>query len=131
MKSLALLLALAATAATATPAPLAGIWAVGEPSACADGNAWVLFADGFYAEVKLPSGPISAMGRWSDAGDALVYSHAHLPFAGHAAALPERRMTFTARTAERFEATAPSGKVRVFSRCPADALKAPAGEGTH
>lgn len=120
-----------ASAATAQTTPLPGVWAVGEPAACATGNAWVFFKEDFYAEVKLPDGPISSLGHWRDEGTALAYSHAHMPFTKLAEGLPERRMTFKFRTTDRFEATAPSGTVRVFSRCPEGTLKAPANAGAH
>lgn len=123
--------ALSSAALAQSPSSLAGVWAVGEPAACATGNAWVFFKEGFYAEVKLPDGPTSAIGSWRDAGDALVYSHAHMPFGNLAAGQPERRMVFKSRTADRFEATAPSGTVRVFSRCPDGTLKAPSNSGAH
>jgi hypothetical protein len=133
---LKIIIALAALAAATntsaqTPAPLPGVWAVGEPAACATGNAWVFFKEGFYAEVKLPDGPISSLGHWRDEGTALAYSHAHMPFTKLAEGQPERRMTFKARSADRFEATAPSGTLRVFSRCPEGTLKAPANAGAH
>jgi hypothetical protein len=125
----------AALVATSAPmaqaAPLPGVWAVGEPAACATGNAWVFFKEGFYAEVKLPSGPMSSLGHWRDEGTALAYSHAHMPFTKVAEGQAERRMTFTSRTADRFEATAPSGTVRVFSRCPEGTLKASSIAGAH
>jgi hypothetical protein len=124
-------IAVSTMASAQAPSPLAGVWAVGEPAACAAGNAWVFFKEGFYAEVKLPEGPTSAIGSWRDAGDALVYSHAHMPFAKLAEGQPERRMVFKARTADRFEATAPSGAVRVFSRCPEGTLKAPKASAGH
>lgn len=114
----------AATPAAAQSAPLPGVWVVGEAAACADGNAWVFFKEGHYAEVKLPDGATSAVGSWRDAGDALVYTHAHMPFAKLAEGQTERRMVFKSRTADRFEALAPSGSVRVFSRCPDGTLKA-------
>jgi hypothetical protein len=120
-----------ASAAGAQPAPLPGVWAVGEPAACADGNAWVFFKEGFYAEVKLPDGPTSAIGSWRDAGDALIYTHAHMPFAKLAEGQSERRMVFKSRGADRFEATAPSGTVRTFNRCPDGTLKAPANSSGH
>ena len=121
----------AATSAFAQAAPLSGVWAVGEPAACANGNAWVLFKEGFYAEVKLPDGPISSVGHWRDDGTGLAYGHAHMPFTKLAEGQPERRMIFKSRKADRFEATAPSGAVRVFSRCPEGTLKTPASLGAH
>lgn len=120
-----------ASAAGSHPAPLPGVWAVGEPAACADGNAWVFFKEGFYAEVKLPGGPTSAIGIWRDAGDSLIYSHAHMPFAKLADGQPERRMVFKSRDADRFQATAPSGTVRTFNRCPEGTLKAPPNGNGH
>lgn len=126
IKTMTLIAALvASTTAAAQSAPLPGVWVVGEAAACADGNAWVFFKEGFYAEVKLPDGATSALGSWRDAGDALVYTHAHMPFGKLTEGQTERRMAFKSRTADRFEAIAPSGAVRVFSRCPDGTLKAP------
>ena len=124
------MLALLLQAASPAPAPLPGIWAVGEASECsrAGANAWVLMADGIYAETTLPQGPITALGRWRDGGDRLFYTHAHIPFEQAASGYPERAMVMVARTAGRLEMQAPSGRKRVFSRCPAGALVAPAGQ---
>lgn len=130
IKTIAIMAALAAaTAATAQTATLPGVWVVGEAAACADGTAWVFFKEGHYAEVKLPDGPTSAIGHWRDEGSDLAYSHAHMPFTMLAEGQTERRMQFKARTATRFEATAPNGAVRVFSRCPDSVLKAPKSGG--
>ena len=111
-------------------ASLAGLWVVGETSDCTrpGANAWVLMADGIYAEATLPQGPITALGRWRDGGDRLIYTHGHIPFD---AAAPERAMTFDNRTDQRLAMTAPSGRKRVFSRCPAGTLKATPGQERH
>ena len=113
-----------------TAAALTGLWVVGEAADCsrAGANAWVLMADGLYAETTLPAGPITAIGRWRDGGDRLIYPHAHIPFT---AAAPERAMTFDNRTETRLAMTAPSGRKRVFSRCPAGTLRAPPGQERH
>jgi hypothetical protein len=133
MPLLAALALLLQASAPPAPAPLTGIWAVGEASECqrAGANAWVLMADGLYAETTLPQGPITALGRWRDGGDRLFYTHAHIPFEQAASGYPERAMVMTSRTAERLVMQAPSGRQRVFSRCPASALVAPPGQAAH
>jgi hypothetical protein len=114
----------------AAAAPLAGLWVVGEAADCSKPgtNAWVLMADGIYAETTLPQGPITAVGRWRDGGDRLIYTHAHIPFTADA---PERAMVMTERTDQRLAMTAPSGRKRVFSRCPAGSLSALPGQPQH
>lgn len=123
------LLALLATPVAAEG--LAGVWSIGEARNCVAGPAWVLFADGQYAEVTLPAGPISSVGVWKDEGQALAYTHAHLPFAGLEKPGTMRRMAMTARTADRLDMVSPTGRARAFHRCPADRLKAPAGAAAH
>jgi hypothetical protein len=129
---LPLLLASAAAAQPAAPS-LAGIWVVGEARDCGrrGANAWVLMKDGIYAEVALPQGPINAIGRWRDGGSKLHYTHAHLPLENALKGDPERAMTIEKRTAARLDMTSPSGRKRVFSRCPAMALQAPPGGAAH
>lgn len=122
---------LALASAPLAAAPLAGVWNVGDTRNCTTGNAWVLLADGHYAEVKLPSGPINAVGLWKDETKALAYTHQHLPFEGLAGPGRLRRMTMVSRTPERMVMKAPSGKVRTFHRCPVSALKAPPGGHHH
>ncbi len=114
----------------AAAAPLTGLWVVGEAADCSrpGANAWVLMADGLYAETSLPRGPITAVGRWRDGGDRLIYTHAHIPFTAPA---PERAMVMNERTEQRLAMTAPSGRKRVFSRCPAGSLSAPPGQPQH
>ncbi len=122
---------LAMLAAPSTAGGLAGVWSIGEMRNCTNGPAWVLFADGHYAEITLPAGPISSVGTWKEEADALAYTHAHLPFAGLDSPGTIRRMSIKARTPERLDLLAPSGRVRSFHRCPAESLKAPAGAGAH
>lgn len=109
---------------------LVGVWSVGEKRACERGPAWVLFADGQYAEVTLPSGPISALGLWKDEDQALAFTHAHIPFAGHEVPATMSRMTMETRTAERLDMRNSRGMARSFHRCPAASLKAP-GRAAH
>lgn len=114
----------------AAAAPLTGLWVVGEAADCArpGATAWVLLEGGVYAETSLPQGPITALGQWRDGGDRLFYTHAHIPFD---TAAPERAMLMAQRTPERLAMTAPSGRTRIFSRCPAGSLKAPPGQAEH
>lgn len=104
------------------PAPLAGIWSIGETRSCDTGNAWVFLADGFYAEVKLKSRAISAAGIWRDEGDAIAYTHTHVPFIGHEKPMRVRHLTVDERTAEQLTTKNYRGETLVFHRCPADAL---------
>jgi hypothetical protein len=115
----------ALVAAPASAGSLVGVWSVGEKRACDQGPAWVLFADGQYAEVTLPSGPISALGLWKDEETALAYTHAHMPFAGHELPAKMSRMTIEVRAADRLDMRNARGLARTFHRCPAASLKAP------
>jgi hypothetical protein len=112
-------------------AALPGVWTVGAEADCAAGRAWVFFKEGHYAEVKLPSGPITSLGSWRDEGKMLVYTHGHMPFVKIAEGKPVRRMAFESRTADRFETVAPSGTRLIFTRCPDGVLKAPAEAEGH
>lgn len=91
----------------------------------------MFFADGFYAEVELPDGQPSAVGIWRDEGEAIAYTHAHMPFEGHASAMSVRHLTVERRTAERLDTRNYRGVARIFHRCPANALKAPSGPSQH
>jgi hypothetical protein len=115
----------------AAGAALPGVWTVGAEADCAAGRAWVFFKEGHYAEVKLPSGPITSLGWWRDEGKVLVYTHGHMPFVKMAEGKPVRRMAFESRTSDRFETLAPSGTRLIFTRCPDSALKAPAQTDGH
>lgn len=118
------------------PAPspgsdLPGVWSVGETKNCADGPAWVFFADGFYGEMKLPSENINAVGVWRDTPKALLYTHMHLPFTGLEKPVAMKPLTIVERTPDRIVMTNVRGQKRVFHRCPASALKAPAVQAGH
>lgn len=121
---LAMFLAQAAT----QPAPLTGVWSVGETRACDSGEAWVFTADGYYVEVDLPSSPIGAVGAFVDKGNAIEYTHAHMPFASADSPQPRRSYTITNRTSDRIEALNYKGEKRAFHKCPLDALKKPEGK---
>lgn len=110
---------------------LPGVWSLGETRNCASGPAWVFFADGIYAEMTLPSSNPSAIGLWEDQGGAIVFTHAHLPYAGHERPMPKGTLTIIERSADRIEARSRRAVTRVFHRCPSTALKAPEGAGSH
>ena len=57
--------------------------------------------DGYYAEVQLPDGAPAAVGIWRDEGDAIAYTHAHMPFEGHERPMRVRHLTIEERTAEK------------------------------
>lgn len=123
---------LAAAAASATPqAAMPGIWSIGETPNCSTGPAWVFLADGYYVEVKLPDGAPSATGLWRDEGKAIAYTHSHMPFSDRMTANALKRLTIVERTVDRLVMTNARGDRRAFSRCPADALKAPTGQAAH
>ncbi|MCK0099563.1 MULTISPECIES: hypothetical protein [Erythrobacteraceae] len=114
-----------------TPAPLAGVWSLGETASCESGPAWVFFADGYYAEVQLPDGAPAALRIWRDEGDAIAYTHAHMPFAGHERPMRVRHLTIEERSSERLVTRNYRGVARIFHRCPATSLKAPKGQSGH
>jgi hypothetical protein len=116
---LAMFLAQAAT----TPAPLTGVWSVGEVRNCESGEAWVFTADGYYVELQLPSSPIGAVGAFTDKGNAIDYTHAHMPFASAETAQVKRSYTITNRTADRIDALNYKGEKRAFHKCPISAVK--------
>ncbi len=114
-----------------TPVPIAGVWSLGETRSCDSGPAWVFFADGYCAEVQLPDGAPAAVGIWRDEGDAIAYTHAHMPFEGHERPMRVRHLTIEERTAEKLTARNYRGVTRTFHRCPANSLKVPAGQDAH
>ncbi|MDF1835644.1 hypothetical protein ACSMXM_13610 [Pacificimonas sp. ICDLI1SI03] len=80
--------------------PIAALWSLGDQPSCDAGQVWVFFADGFHAEVRLPDGQPSAAGIWRDEGEAIAYTHVHMPFERHARAMPVRHLTVERRPAE-------------------------------
>lgn len=121
----------AATAAAPTPAPMLGVWSLGETKNCAAGPAWAFLADGYYAEVTLPDIGPSAIGLWRDEGTAIAYTHSHMPFPDMMAANEMKRLTVVERTQDKLVTKNYRGVARVFHRCPAGSLKAPAGQAAH
>ncbi len=121
--------------APATPAPepayMPGVWSLGETRNCAAGPAWVFLADGYYVEVTLPSNGPTAVGLWRDEGNAIAYTHSHMPFADRALPNEMRRLTVEERTPDRLTTRNYRGVARIFHRCPADALRAPDGQAAH
>lgn len=138
MKTIVGLIAVAlATSASGQTAPagststMPGIWSLGETKNCTSGPAWVFLADGYYAEVKLPDQGPAAIGLWKDEGTAIAYTHSHMPFPDMMKPNEMKRLTVVERTADRLVTKNYRGVSRVFHRCPADALNAPAGQGAH
>lgn len=127
---IALVGALAIAPAHAAP-ELAGVWSLGATKNCETGPAWVFFADGYYAEVTLPSSEAHALGLWRDEGKAVAYTHTHMPFAGHEKPMEQKRLNVVERTSDRLSTTNYRGVPRVFHRCPAAALKAAPGAPAH
>jgi hypothetical protein len=128
---LALPLSAAPPAAAADAAYMPGVWSLGETRNCDSGPAWVFLADGYYAEVTLPSSGPSATGLWKDEGSAIAYTHSHMPFPDMLKANEMKRLTVEERTADRLVTRNYRGVARIFHRCPVDALKAPAGNIAH
>ncbi len=118
-------------AAAAAPGAMPGIWSLGETKNCGAGPAWVFLADGYYAEVTLPDKGPSATGLWRDEGNAIAYTHSHMPFPDMLAANELKRLTVVNRSTDKLETRNYRGVARVFHRCPAASLKPPAGQGEH
>ena len=115
----------------ASPRPIFGIWSLGETKNCSSGPAWVFLADGYYAEVELPDRGPFATGLFRDEGSAIAYTHSHMPFPDMMKANELKRLTVVERTADRISTTNYRGVPRIFHRCPAGSLKAPAGQPNH
>jgi hypothetical protein len=133
-KAMMLILAMLAApshAEVAAPVNMAGIWSLGETKNCETGPAWVFLADGYYAEVKLPNQGPFATGLWKDEGNAIAYTHSHMPFPDMMKANELKRLTVKERTADKLVTQNYRGVTRIFHRCPVDALKAPAGQAQH
>lgn len=129
----ALAVSAAVSVAGESPAPayLPGVWSIGETKNCASGPAWAFLADGYYAEVTLPDkGPL-AMGLWKDEASALAYTHSHMPFPDMLKVNTMSRMTIDQRTPDMLVMKNARGMKRVFHRCPAGSLKAPAAQAAH
>ncbi len=122
---------LAAAVAASAPSTMPGIWSLGETKNCTSGPAWVFLADGYYTEVTLPDNGPSATGLWRDEGNAIAYTHSHMPFPDMLATNELKRLTVVSRTPERLETRNYRGVARIFHRCPAGSLKAPTGQGEH
>lgn len=132
---LASALAVSANASTAadpvSPGYMPGVWSLGETKNCEAGPAWVFLADGYYAEVTLPDKGPSATGLWKDEGSAIAYTHSHMPFPDMMTANEMKRLTVEERTADKLTTKNYRGVARIFHRCPAGSLKAPAGQAAH
>jgi hypothetical protein len=124
-------LSLPVQAATPEPTYMPGVWSLGETKNCVTGPAWVFLADGYYAEVTLPNRGPSATGLWKDEGNAIAYTHSHMPFPDMMAANEMKRLTVEERTPDKLTTRNYRGVARVFHRCPAGSLKAPAGQAAH
>lgn len=122
---------LSMSASAQEPRTIVGVWSLGETHSCETGPAWVFFADGFYAEVQLPDGNPTAVGIWRDEGEAIAYTHAHMPFDGHENPMRVRHLTVEERTPERLQTRNYRGGEVIFNRCPSKALQAPASQGEH
>ncbi len=124
-----------ATVANAQQMPakndLAGVWSLGEAKNCETGPAWVFLADGYYTEVKLPDKGPFATGLWKDEGQALAYTHSHMPFPDMMKANELKRLTVEERTADRLVTRNYQGVPRIFHRCQTSALKAPHEQAGH
>ncbi len=135
MKKLTILIAVAlglpVQAATPDAAYMPGVWSLGETKNCESGPAWLFLADGYYAEVTLPDKGPAATGLWKDEGNAIAYTHSHMPFPDMMKANEMKRLTVEERTPDKLVTKNYKGVPRVFHRCPVDAVKAPANQAAH
>lgn len=124
---------LSAVAAATGPAPayMPGVWSLGETKSCTFGPAWAILADGYYAEVTLPDKGPAATGLWRDEGDAIAYTHSHMPFGDMMEANEMKRLTIEKRTPDKLITRNYRGVARIFHRCPAGSLKAPLEQAAH
>lgn len=129
--ALAVMAAMPVAAAVPEPASMPGVWSIGDTKNCVDGPAWVFLADGYYAEVKLPDQGPFATGLWRDEGNAIAYSHSHMPFADMMKASELKRLVVVERSPDRLITRNYQGVVRAFSRCPTGSLKAPPARPRH
>lgn len=129
--AMATALALPVQAAAPDGAYMPGIWSLGETKNCETGPAWVFLADGYYAEVTLPNSGPTATGLWKDEGNAIAYTHSHMPFPDMMKANEMRRLTIEARTPDRLATRNYRGVGRILHRCPMGALKAPSDQEAH
>lgn len=128
---IAVTFALPLSAAAPDTAYMPGVWSLGETKNCETGPAWVFLADGYYAEVTLPSNGPSATGLWEDEGTAIAYTHSHMPFPDMLKANEMKRLTVEERTPVKLVTRNYRGVARIFHRCPVDTLKAPPGQAAH
>ena len=126
-----LAIGVAGPSAAQQPGPIAGVWSLSETRTCNSGPAWVFFADGFYAEIQLPDSNPSAVGIWRDEGEAIAYTHTHMPFAGHERPMRVRHLTVEERTSERLTTRNYRGIERVFHRCPSESLNSVTADSRH
>ena len=131
MKKMVIAVGLTCLPAAAIASELPGVWSLAATKNCEAGPAWVFFADGYYAEVTLPSSDAHALGIWRDEGKAIAYTHTHMPFAGNDKPMEVKRLTVDDRAAERIATKNYRGLPRIFHRCPASALKARSGQPAH
>lgn len=134
LSDLAAMLAAVSLIAVSGPAAasdLPGVWSLGETKNCAAGPAWVFLADGYYVEVKLPDQGPFAVGLWKDEGQAIAYTHSHMPFPDKLTTNEMKRLTVVARGPDRLDLKNYKGVPRVFHRCAPEALKAPPGQAAH
>jgi hypothetical protein len=118
-------------AGSAQASDMPGVWSLGETKNCEAGAAWVFLADGYYAEVTLPTSEPHALGLWRDEGNAIAYTHTHVPFAGLENPMERKRLTIVTRTTDKVSTKNYRGVPRTFHRCPTAALKAPANAAAH
>jgi hypothetical protein len=121
----------AAPAGQSDTVPLSGLWALGESRNCEQGPAWLFMADGYYVEVSLPNSGPTAVGLWRDEGNAIAYTHSHMPFADREKPNELKRLAIESRSPDLLVTRNYRGVARIFHRCPADALRAPDGQAAH
>lgn len=73
----------------------------------------------------------SATGMWREEGDVIAYTHSHMPFPDKLASNEMKRLPVVSRTPERIDMRNHLRVARVFHRCPAGSLNAPANQNQH
>ncbi len=102
--------------ATVAPSNLVGVWSLDGRQACKGGPAWVLFADGTYAEAMLPDLRPYALGRWHERDGSILYTRAQ-PAGSLPRNAPMHPLKIIERTPNRFVAATHDQVRRVMHYC--------------
>ncbi len=111
----ATLIAPAGARASVSAADFVGVWAFDGRQTCNGGPAWILAADGTYAEAMLPDLRPHAWGLWREKDGMLFYTPAQL--APPSPAAPMHPLKVIERTSERIVAVTHDRVRRVMHYC--------------